>query len=90
MSRTIPRLLLHDRLAPPKNHDAFWEVVDAQPRGDSIKVFDAAERADRYIKVTDIHDDIYAGKRTLLRAGKPRFSHAAQREERALHERTRH
>ncbi|MFV8638097.1 hypothetical protein ACNRBS_01405 [Ralstonia pseudosolanacearum] len=43
------------------------------------QVFDAAERADRYIKVTDIHDAIYAGKRTLLRAGKPRFSHAAQR-----------
>ncbi len=34
-------------------------------------MFDAAERADRYIKLTDIHDDIYAGKRTLLRAGKP-------------------
>lgn len=44
-------------------------------------MFDSAERADRYLKVTDIHDDIYAGKRTLLRAGKPRFSHAAQREE---------
>lgn len=53
----IPTLLLHDRLAPPKNHDAFWEVLDAQPRGGCIKVFDAAERADRYIKVTDIHDD---------------------------------
>ncbi|MFV8605921.1 hypothetical protein ACNRDG_16655 [Ralstonia pseudosolanacearum] len=39
---------------------------------------------------TLFHDDIYAGKRTLLRAGKPRSSHAAQREEKALHERTRH
>jgi len=29
----IPKLLLHDRLAPPKNHHAFWEVLDAQPRG---------------------------------------------------------
>ncbi|CAJ0699111.1 integrase catalytic domain-containing protein [Ralstonia wenshanensis] len=82
----IPKLLLHDRLAPPKNHDAFWEVLDAQPRGGCIKVFDAAERADRYIKVTDIHDDLYAGKRTLLRAGKPRFSHAAQPDDKKLHE----
>ncbi|NKB13742.1 integrase [Ralstonia solanacearum] len=82
----IPKLLLHDRLAPPKNHDAFWEVLDAQPRGGCIKVFDAAERVDRYIKVTDIHDDIYAGKRTLLRAGKPSFSHAAQPDDKKLHE----
>lgn len=29
----IPKLLLRDRLATPKNHDAFWEVIDAQPRG---------------------------------------------------------
>lgn len=88
--RMLPKLLLRDRLAPSKNHVACWEVLDTQPRGGCIKVFDAAELADRYIKVTDIHDDIYADKRTLLRAGKPRFSHAAQREERALHERTRH
>nr|CUV27141.1 protein of unknown function [Ralstonia solanacearum] len=69
----IPKLLLRDRLAPPKIHDAFWEVLDAQPRGACIKVFDAAERTDRYIKVTAIHDDIYAGKRDAASRGQAAF-----------------
>lgn len=44
-------LLLHDRLAPPKNHDAYVEVLDPRPRDGCIKVFDVALRADRYIEL---------------------------------------
>lgn len=84
MTRT---LLQHDRLAPPKNHDAYLEVLDPNPRGGCIKVFDVEKREDRYIEMADIHADIYAGKLTVLRAGKPRFSHAAQPDDKTLHER---
>lgn len=86
MSRT---LLLHDRLAPPKNHSAYLEVVDPQPRGGCVKVFDASGRKDRYIEIASLLADIHAGKLTVLRAGKPRFSHAAQPEDPELHEQNR-
>ncbi|MGF6727757.1 putative transposase [Paraburkholderia sp. GAS41] len=82
-------LLLHDRLAPPRNHTAYWEVIDPTPRGGYIKVFDAEKREDRYEKLADIHTGIYAGKLTVLRVGKPRFSLAAQPEDKVLHERSR-
>ncbi len=81
-------LLLHDRLAPPRNHDAYLEVLDPNPRGGCVKVFDVAERKDRYVEMADILADIHAGKLTVLRAGKPRFSHAAQTNDKALHERS--
>lgn len=82
-------LLLHDRLVPPKNHDAYLEVLDPHPRGGCIKVFDAEKREDRYIKIEEIYADIHAGKRTVLRTGKPRVSHAAQSDDQELHERNR-
>ncbi|WP_430226905.1 Mu transposase C-terminal domain-containing protein [Paraburkholderia tropica] len=82
-------LLLHDRLAPPKNHKAYLEVLDPNPRDGCIKVFDAAERKDRYVEMAGIISDIHEGKLTVLRAGKPRFSLAAQPEDKALHERGR-
>ncbi|CAG2159420.1 Mu transposase C-terminal domain-containing protein [Cupriavidus numazuensis] len=86
MTRT---LRLHDRLAPPKNHDAYLEVLDPHPRGGCIKVFDAEKREDRYIEIANILADIHAGKLTVLREGKPRFSHAAQPDDQELHERNR-
>ncbi|MGC3962659.1 MAG: Mu transposase C-terminal domain-containing protein [Rhodocyclaceae bacterium] len=79
-------LLLHDRLAPPKNHDAFLEVLDPRPRNGCIKVFDATKRMDRYVEVAALTDELYAGKLTLLRAGKPRLSQAMQKDEN-LHKR---
>lgn len=82
-------LLLHDRLAPPRNHDAYLEVLDPHPHAGCIKVFDAEKRADRYIEIASILADIHAGKLTVLRAGKPRFSHAAQPDDQELHERSR-
>ncbi|MGF6596308.1 putative transposase [Paraburkholderia sp. GAS448] len=82
-------LLLHDRLAPPRNHNAYLEVLDPNPRGGCIKVFDVAERKDRYVEMTDILADIHDGKLAVLRAGKPRFSLAAQPDDKALHERSR-
>lgn len=82
-------LHLHDRLAPPKNQDAYLEVLDAHPRGGCIKVFDAEKREDRYIEIESIFADIHAGKLSVLRAGKPRFSHAAQFDDQELHERSR-
>lgn len=82
-------LLLHDRLAPPKNHDAYLEVLDPNPRRGCVKVFDAAECKDRYVEMADILSQIHDGKLTVLRAGKPRFSHAAQPDDKALHERSR-
>lgn len=82
-------LLLHDRLAPPGNHDAYLEVLDPNPRSGCIKVFDVTERKDRYVVMADIIADIHGGKLTVLRAGKPRFSHAAQPDDKALHERSR-
>jgi putative transposase len=69
------KLLLHGRLAPPRNHDAYLEVLNANPRGGCIKVFDAAERKDRYVEMADVLADIHDCKLTVLRAGKPRFSH---------------
>jgi putative transposase len=80
-------LLLHDRLAPPGNHYAYLEVLDPKPRAGGIKVFDADRREDRYVEVASILADLYAGKLMVLRAGKPRFSHAAQPDDAALHER---
>ncbi|MGT2506880.1 hypothetical protein [Cupriavidus basilensis] len=82
-------LLLHDRLAPPRNHDAYLEVLDTHPHAGCIKVFDAEKRADRYIELASLLSDIHAGKLTVLRAGKPRFSHAAQPDDQHLHERNR-
>lgn len=80
-------LLLHDRLAPAKNYNAYLEVLDPQPHGGCIKVFDAQKREDRYIEIAHILADIHAGKLTVLREGKPRYSHAAQSEDHELHER---
>jgi putative transposase len=85
MTRT---LLLHDRLVPPRNHDAYLEVIDPSPRGGCIKVFDAAERKDRYVATEDIFSDVHDGKLTVLRSGKPRFSLAAQPDDKALHDRS--
>ncbi|WP_269509099.1 Mu transposase C-terminal domain-containing protein [Burkholderia sp. IMCC1007] len=82
----IPTLHLRDRLAPPGNHDAYKEVLDPHPHGGCIKVFDSTERQDRYIPIAEIRDDIYHGKVTVLRAGKPRYSHAAQPDDAGLHE----
>lgn len=80
-------LLLHDRLAPPKNHDAFLEVLDPRPRNGCIKVFDATKRMDRYVEVALLTDELYAGKLALLRAGKPRLSQAMQYQDENLHKR---
>lgn len=85
----IRTLLAHDRLAPPGNHDAYLEVLDPHPRSGCIKVFDARKREDRYIEMASILADIHAGTITVLRKGKPRFSHAAQPDDDALHERSR-
>lgn len=82
-------LLLHDRLAPPGNHEAYLEVLDPKPRGGCVKVFDANRREDRYIEVAAVLGDLHSGKLTVLRTGKPRFSLAAQPDDEALHERTR-
>lgn len=82
-------LLLHDRLAPPKNHDAYVEVLDPRPRDGCIKVFDVALRADRYVELARLKDELYAGKLTLMRVGKPRLSLAAQPDDAALHEKIR-
>jgi putative transposase len=86
MTRT---LLLHDRLAPPGNHDAYLEVLDPKPRDGHIKVFDADKLEDRYVSVASVLGDLDVGKLTVLRSGKPRFSHAAQPDDAALHERNR-
>jgi putative transposase len=80
-------LLLHDRLAPPKNHNAYLEVLDPRPRDGCVKVFDVAKRADRYVEVATLTADLYTGKLTLLRPGKPRVSLAAQYQDTELHER---
>ncbi|MCD5329368.1 Mu transposase C-terminal domain-containing protein [Chromobacterium piscinae] len=78
-------LFQNDRLAPPMNLDAYLEVLDPRPRDGCVKVFDAAKRADRYVEVATLTADLYAGKLTLLRAGKPRFSQAAQHSDTKLH-----
>ncbi|MNU49555.1 Integrase core domain protein [compost metagenome] len=71
-------LLLNDRLAPPKNHEAYLEVLDPRPRDGCVKVFDASLREDRYVELATLTAELYTGKLRLLRAGKPRFSLAAQ------------
>ncbi|MBS0355504.1 MAG: DDE-type integrase/transposase/recombinase [Proteobacteria bacterium] len=81
-------LLQQDRLAPPENHAAYFEVLDPHPRAGCIKVFDAEKREERYVDVQRLVADLHAGKLTVLRTGKPRFSHAAQPEDTALHERS--
>jgi putative transposase len=78
-------LLLHDRLAPPKNHDAYLEVLDPRPRNGCIKVFDSEKRMDRYAEVAALTDQIHSGKLTLLRAGKPRVGQALQYQDAGLH-----
>ncbi|MFM0079384.1 hypothetical protein P0D72_10940 [Paraburkholderia sediminicola] len=85
MTRTF---LLHDRLAPPGNHDANLEVLDPRPRNGHIKVFDADKLEDRYVSVESVLSDLDVGKLTVLRSGKPRFSHAAQPDDAALHKRS--
>lgn len=81
-------LLQRDRLAPPKNHAAYLEVLDPHPRAGYIKVFDAEKREERYVDAQRLVVDLHTGKLTVLRTGKPRFSHAAQPEDSALHERS--
>jgi putative transposase len=81
-------LRLGDRLAPPRNHEAYLEVLDATPRGGSVKVFDSAQQTDRYIKLEWINEQIYLGKLALLRAGKPLHSLAAQPDDVELQERS--
>ncbi|EEA03724.1 hypothetical protein BH160DRAFT_1021 [Burkholderia sp. H160] len=81
-------LLRHDRLVPPGNPDAYLEVIDPSPRAGSIKVFDAQLRADRYIDMASVVADVHKGTLSVLRAGKPRFSHAAQPDDETLHERS--
>jgi putative transposase len=83
----IRALLLHDRLAPPKNYNVYLEVIDPQLHGGCLKVFDSQKREDRYIEIEHVLADIHAGKLTVLRAGKPRYSLAAQSEDQELHER---
>ena len=78
-------LLLKDRLVPPKNHDAYLEVLDPRPRDGCIKVFDATKRIDRYVEVAVLQDELHSGKLTLLRAGKPRVSQAMQYQDADLH-----
>ena len=80
-------LLLHDRLAPPNNHEAYLEVLDPHPRRGCIKVFDAEKREDRYVDAHRLVADLYAGKLTVLRTGKPRVSLAAQPKDSTLHAR---
>ncbi|KAI3594352.1 hypothetical protein D9X30_0584 [Cupriavidus sp. U2] len=84
----IRSLLARDRLAPPGNHDAYLEVLDPHPRSGCIKVFDASKREDRYMEMASILADLHAGKLAVLRKGKPLFSHAAQPDDKALHERS--
>jgi len=80
-------LLLNDRLAPPKNHDAYLEVLDPRPRDGCIKVFDAEKRIDRYVEVVALTDQLHSGKLTLLRADKPRVCQAMQYKDAGLHKR---
>lgn len=80
-------LLLHDRLAPPDNHSAYVEVLDARPHEGCIKIFDAANLQDRYVEVERLVADLHAGRLTVLRPGKPSVSLAMQPHDHALHER---
>lgn len=84
MTRT---LMLHDRIAPPLNREAYLEVLDPKPRGGCIKVFDVEHRVERYIEVANVTSGIHNGSLTIIRTGRPRFSHAAQAEDEALMER---
>lgn len=82
-------LLANDRLAAPGKPDVYLEVIDPYPRRGSIKVFDAEKREDKYVEALRIQSDIYANKLVLFRAGKPRYSQAAQPDDAQLHERIR-
>lgn len=82
------KLLLNDRLAPPKNHEAYLEVLDPRPRDGCVKVFDASLREDRYVELATLTAALYTGKLKLLRAGKPRFSLAAQYDDAQLRDAT--
>ncbi|SCK11658.1 integrase [Vogesella sp. LIG4] len=81
MTRT---LMLHDKIAPPLNREAYLEVLDPKPRGGCIKVFDAEYRVERYIEVANVTSGIHNGSLTITRSGRPRFSHAAQAGDEAL------
>lgn len=75
MTRT---LMLHDRIAPPANPSAYFEVLDPQLHAGCIKVFDASARADKYLEASKVLADLHIGKLALSRENKPRFSLAAQ------------
>lgn len=81
-------LLARDRLASPKNRDAYFEILDPHPRNGCIKVFDAEKRADRYLEVERIVADVHAGNLTVMRTGKARFSQAGQPDDLVLHQQT--
>ena len=71
-------LMLHDRIAPPANPSAYFEVLDPHLHAGCIKVFDASARADKYLEAAKVLADLHIGKLALLRENKPRFSLAAQ------------
>lgn len=82
----IASLRMRDRLVSPRNHDVYKEVLDPHLHDGCIKVFDSTLRQDQYIPLSTIHAEIYSGKVTVLRNGKPRYSRAAQPNDTGLHE----
>ncbi|WP_044530185.1 integrase [Herbaspirillum sp. B65] len=74
----IRTLLIHDRLADPKNHQHYLEVVDPHLHGGCIKVFDPEKKEDCYVEMTKVSEEIYNGTMTVLRKGKPLVSLVAQ------------
>ncbi|WP_432240339.1 Mu transposase C-terminal domain-containing protein [Herbaspirillum robiniae] len=79
-------LRLHDRLVDPGSQEVYLEVLDVQLHGGCVRVFDSAQKTDRYIELAAIAEDIHVGTLTVLRKGKPRYSHAEQYSDDHLHQ----
>ncbi|WP_083247005.1 Mu transposase C-terminal domain-containing protein [Herbaspirillum seropedicae] len=79
-------LRLHDRLVDPRSQEVYLEVLDVQLHGGCVKVFDSAQKTDRYIELAAIAEDIHVGTLMVLRKGKPRHSHAEQYNDDHLHQ----
>ncbi len=75
-----------DKLTLPGKTDCFFEVRDGHLHAGFIQLFDAEERADKYVEYDDIRARISEGSLVLHRKGMPRISIAAQYDNPELHD----
>ncbi len=77
-------LLIHDKIAPANEPDAYLEILDGKAKNGWIKVFDAVQHKEHYVEVSKLQSAIHDGSLTIFRPGRPRASLTAQATDQVL------